>query len=257
MPLPVELDRKNRNDFDELIEEAETLLAELDGHNRNHYSQYLGWVVKTSALITKLFRDSKQAETYQRIIEHEPPPEQSFVGAIAGYGRTSEDETSISSYTPPLLRPMTILKKLATLKGIRDSYVNGFYDGLEQQIIASVSADYMEQAEALLGEEIQVQYNHVVAAILCGVVLENRLRSYCEKHDPPLPTTKPNGDSKTMGALIDELDKIKAFDKQTRKLLKAWADIRNAAAHGRFDEFTREQVELMLLGANGFLANHL
>ena len=137
--------------------------------------------------------------------------------------------------------------------------VNGFYDvSLEaSRFLLIVSADYMEQAEALLGEGIEGQYDHVPAAVLCGAVLESRLRNYCEKHDPPLPTAKANGDSKTLGALIEELDKAKAFDKQTRKLLKAWADIRNAAAHGRFDDFTREQVELMLLGAKGFTANHL
>ena len=70
------------------------------------------------------------------------------------------------------------------MKGIRDNYVNRFYDDLEQQIIANVSADYMEQAEALLGEGIEGQYDHVPAAILCGAILEDALRRFVPKTDP-------------------------------------------------------------------------
>ena len=149
-----------------------------------------------------------------------------------------------------------IRELVGILEALQHDYVNGFNLGIEEEILANVSRDYLSQAEALLGEGIAGDNDYVPAAVLCGAVLENRLRNYCEKRDPPL-ATKRNGESKTLGALIQELDKVKAFDKQTRKLLRAWADIRNAAAHGRFDDFTREQFELMLMGENGFLANHL
>ncbi len=235
MPFPVALDRKIRLRFDELIEEVETLLAELDEYDQNHYVRYREWQVKASGLLLMLFGDSKEAAKYQQIVEHHPGPRSGVVGKRS-----------------KVILASSAQETLATLKGIRDNYLNGFHADFEQLIIANVSADYMEQAEALLGEGF-----YVPAAVLCGVDLENRLRSYCENLDPPIETVKPNGESKTLGSLIGELDQVKAFDKQTRKMLRAWADIRNAAAHGRDDEFTREQVELMLLGVNGFLANHL
>ena len=239
MPLPLEPDRKIRLRLDKLIEEVGTLLAKLDEYDREHYLKYQEWVVKTSGLLQMMFGDSKQGEKYQQLIERN-----TNLGQISG---------SPHHY----MLATDLIKKVATLKGIRDNYVNGFYVSLEELIIANVSADYMEQAEALLGEGIQGQYDHVPAAVLCGAVLENRLRSYCENLDSPIETVKPNGELLTLGALIGKLDQVNAFDKQTRKLLRAWADIRNAAAHGRDDDFTREQVELMLLGVNGFLANHL
>ena len=239
MSLPRDLDRKIQLSFDELIVEVDVLYSELhenlDDISEDLSARYEQWIVKTSSLLHMLFGDTKQEERYRQIIETYSSDERYFDGPVRS----------------------SVRRKAATLKGVRDSYVNGFYISLEEQAIANVSADYMDQAEALLDEGIQGQYDHVPAAVLCGAVLENRLRSYCEKHDPPLPTTKPNGDSKTLGALIEDLDKVRAFDKQTRKMLKAWADIRNAAAHGKFGEFTREQVELMLLGVNGFLANQL
>ena len=143
------------------------------------------------------------------------------------------------------------------LTSLQDDYLNGYNQDLEEAILANISRDYMSLAEALLDEGIPGQNDHVPAAVLCGAVLENRLRAYCDNHQPPIPTIKANGDYMTLGPLIAELDKAKAFDKQTRNMLKSWADIRNSAAHGKFDEFTRKQVELMLMGVNQFLANQL
>ena len=238
--MSIELDRKIKRRFDELIGDLEALLAELDEYDREHCLRFEEWIVKTSGLLQMIFRESQQGEKYISIVEDDHGPGIYFNGG-----------------QHKVLLASSVQSTLATLKGIRNNYVNGFYNDLTQQIVANMSADYMEQAEALLGEGIAGQYDHVPAAVLCGAVLENRLRSYCENLDPPIETVKPNGESLTLGALTSELDRIKAFDKQTRKMLRAWADIRNAAAHGRFDEFTREQVELMLLGVNGFLTNHL
>ena len=235
MPLLAAEDQKVRAHFHELIDEGEQLLKIFDKQSEDQYRIYEAWCVKASSLVLLLYGKSGKAEKYQEILERIWPLGYSFVGFTR----------------------KAILAKLSTLSGLNHNYENGFLDSLHDRAVTNISADYMEQAEAMLGEGIEGQYDHVPAAVLCGAVLENRLRGYCENHDPRLPTTKPNGDSKTLGALIEELDKAKAFDKQTRKMLKAWADIRNAAAHGRFDEFTREQVELMLLGVNGFLANQL
>ena len=240
MPLPAELDRKIRNRFDELIDELEALLKDLDEYSQDHYVVYREWQVKTGGLLVMVYGDSEELGKYLKTIERYPGQTGGVVGSPLKKIYASSVEDSI-----------------ATLKGIRDNYVNGFLVSIQEAIIANLSAGYMAQAEALLGEGIEGQYDHVPAAVLCGAVLENRIRTYCEQQRPPLPTVTPKGDAMTLGPLISELDKAKAFDKQTRNMLKSWADIRNHAAHGRFCEFTREQVELMLMGANQFLANQL
>jgi hypothetical protein len=56
--------------------------------------------------------------------------------------------------------------------------------------------------------------------------------------------------------LIDALRKRKAFNEVMAKQLRAWAEIRNHAAHGRFEEFTSEQVKAMVAGISMFLAQN-
>ena len=91
----------------------------------------------------------------------------------------------------------------------------------------------MEQAEALLGEGIEGQYDHVPAAVLCGAILEDALRRLCQKQTPPIATAKPDGRKKTMEPqkLIQDLRKAEAFNKLVANQLRSWAKIRNYAAH--------------------------
>ena len=44
------------------------------------------------------------------------------------------------------------------------------------------------------------------------------------------------------------------FNEIQAKQLRAYAAIRNAAAHGEFTEFTRSQVETMVAGITQFIA---
>jgi uncharacterized protein YutE (UPF0331/DUF86 family) len=68
---------------------------------------------------------------------------------------------------------------------------------------------------------------------------------------------KANGDPKTLTPLIDDLKKTGVFNELKAKQLRAWADIRNNAAHGEFDQFKRADVDAMIQGINNFLADYL
>jgi hypothetical protein len=76
----------------------------------------------------------------------------------------------------------------------------------------------------------------------------------CEQLSPPEPTTGSNGKQLTMSPLVDALRKRNAFNEVMAKQLRAWTGIRNSAAHGRFDEFTSDQVKAMVSGISTFLA---
>ena len=109
--------------------------------------------------------------------------------------------------------------------------------------------DYMERAKQLLAD-----HDHVSAAVLSGAVLENALRCLCQRQDPPIETEKKKGDHKTLEPLINELTGKGVFSTTEAKQLKVWADIRNHAAHGRFHQFDRAQVEKMIQDIHDFLA---
>lgn len=130
-------------------------------------------------------------------------------------------------------------------------------EDLTEMIEANVAADYLGQAEQLLAEGQPGKFDHVPAAVLAGAILEDALRRLCQRQTPPIPTTKSDGSPKTLDPLIADLQKANVYNKMKGDQLRSWAKIRNYAAHGEFNQFTRQDVEQMLTGVKDFLANYL
>lgn len=146
---------------------------------------------------------------------------------------------------------------LGTLLACKDDFDAGLLDDLEMRVAASISVDYMEQAEALISESRTCDNTHIPAAVLAGAMLEKSMRTLCQKQNPPIADTTSGGKKKTLNPLIDDLKAANVFNEIYAKQLRAWADIRNAAAHGRFEEFTKEQVGAMIAGINQFLLDYM
>lgn len=146
---------------------------------------------------------------------------------------------------------------IATMKAVKDNLRNGFIGDLRLQVETELASDYMGQAEQLLNEGQTGKYDHVPAAVLAGAVLEKALRTLCCQQEPQISILKHDGEKKTLNPLIDDLKKSCIFNEAKAKQLKAWAAIRNHAAHGEFDQFTRTDVEQMITGINNFLADYM
>lgn len=140
------------------------------------------------------------------------------------------------------------------LRAIREEIDHGLLDELSDEIEAEIAANYMGQAELLLGDAAATTKAFVPAAVLAGAVLERYLRELCAKQVPPIPTTGPNGKPKTLDPLIADLTKAGAMNATRATLLRGWAAIRNRAAHGEWDQFTREEVEDMVRGVQRVVA---
>ena len=56
--------------------------------------------------------------------------------------------------------------------------------------------------------------------------------------------------------LNDDLAKAGVYNKLQQKQITALADIRNSAAHGNYEQFTKEDVERMIDDIERFLLNH-
>jgi hypothetical protein len=145
---------------------------------------------------------------------------------------------------------------VANLKALKDDFENGFLGNLLLKIEAELAADYMGQAESLLIEGQMGKFDHVPAAVLAGSVLEKTLRTLCNQQDPPISTIKSNGEPKTLDPLINDLKKTGIYNEAKAKQLRAWAAIRNHAAHGEFEQFNRKDVEDMLRGIQNFLSEY-
>jgi hypothetical protein len=146
---------------------------------------------------------------------------------------------------------------LGTLEAFKSDFEQGYFDKLVTQVEAEIAADYMGQADALFAEGQPGKYDHVPAAVLAGAVLEKALRTLCERQEPQVSIVSAKGGPKTLNLLIDDLKKAGAFAETKAKQLRGWAAIRNHAAHGEFDQFTRSDVEQLLQGVHSFLADYL
>jgi hypothetical protein len=143
------------------------------------------------------------------------------------------------------------------LGGLQNIVSKDLLGNLGMRIEAEVASDYMGQAEALLGEGIKGHHDHVPAAVLAGAVLEKALKTLCTMQSPPVPLVDHKNKQKMLNLLIADLKKAGLYNEPKAKQLLAWADIRNKAAHGEFDQFQKSDVETMVKGIGEFLAQYL
>ena len=244
MAFPMNIDETIRKRFESLISEGQTLTQVMENEeakneqlrqngiyiveNDSQYAPYQAFLTKVITLIQMVLANSERATQI-----------------IDSFNRMRRESYSVQ-------------RIVGTLQGLQDDYVNGMLDSLSRMIGAEIASDYMGQAKQLLGEGVSKQYDHVPAAVLAGAVLEGSLRRLCQRHTPEISIFKGDGEQpKKVTVLIDELKAAGLYNELKAKQLRAWADIRNAAAHGRFEDFERHQVEAMISGIQSFLADHL
>lgn len=234
MSLPPQLKDKIINKFDKLIAQGEELLLvthDVQQYRRTvkhvDFSGRVKWSTDCNVLLTQLFSNSQMHKDY------------------ANNFKKLSDTTG------------NVQWGIATLKSLKENLEEGFLGDLSVQIGAEIASDYMTQAENLIGEGADGVNNHVPAAVLSGAVLEKALRELCEKQEPAISTVKDNGENKTMNPLIDGLKKARVYNETKAKQLRHIADIRNHAAHGRFNEFNVDDVKDMIKGIDRFLLEYL
>ncbi len=91
------------------------------------------------------------------------------------------------------------------------------------------------------------------AAVLIGGVLEEHLRKLCIKYGISI---EENYKPKKADKINSDLSKEKVYSKLDQKSITAWLDLRNKAAHGKYDEYSKKQVLLMLEGVRKFISRN-
>ncbi len=240
MPLPRKLDGRIRNRFNELIADGRKLLEHADlKHSKGkkligasvNLLSYSSFHTSATNLIHMVLDEQRYRDTLESIREVEE----------------HEDYKYLKHYA-------AVHKIVGILVGLRKEYASGLLDDLSRMIEATVSYDFMGQAEQLL-DGGKPEYDHVPAAVLAGAVLENGLRRLCQRQSPPIETKWDNGKPKRLNALIDELQG-KAFKPAKADQLRSWTKIRNSVGHGDIDEFSRADVEDMIASIKRFLAEY-
>lgn len=152
--------------------------------------------------------------------------------------------------------PYNIDSTIGFLRSVKNELQNGSLDSLALQIETEILSDYLDQATHVLSGS-QQEPSHIAAAVIAGASLERALRALCASLVPEEPIISPKGAKLAMSALIDALKARQAFNELQAKHLRSWAAIRNEAAHGEFNSFNRQQVELMVSGIETFIKDHV
>jgi len=139
------------------------------------------------------------------------------------------------------------------LKALRHAVDSGYLVSVQELFHAAVFADFLEMAEHLISEGYKDP-----AAVLIGGVLERHLRELCDKNGISSTFKDSKGVSrpKKAEAMNTELAGSNIYSKLDQKSVTAWLDLRNKAAHGRYNEYTQQQVKLLLQSVRDFLARH-
>jgi hypothetical protein len=132
------------------------------------------------------------------------------------------------------------------LKGLRSDVVNGYLRKAANIISAEVFGDFLVMAQHLLDEGYKDP-----AASLTGAVLEDGLRRIARNNGVTVT------DRDDLTSLRDKCVGKQIFNNLVRQQITAWTTLRNSADHGKFTEYTAQQVDSMIADVRAFLANRL
>ncbi|HEV7938415.1 MAG TPA: hypothetical protein VGP18_10385 [Solirubrobacteraceae bacterium] len=134
------------------------------------------------------------------------------------------------------------------VRALREDYVGGFMQQVEELIHAGVFDDFLEMANELLAKGYKDP-----AAVLGGSVLEEHLRKLAIRASAAI-----SSDGKPVKAdrLNADLVKASVYNVLEQKAVTSWLDLRNKAAHGHYADYDVGHVDLMLQGVRGFLMRY-
>jgi hypothetical protein len=134
---------------------------------------------------------------------------------------------------------------VGSLLALRKDYDRGYLQTFEELVHADTFASFIDMAESL-----HAQGYKDAAVVIAGTVLEQHLRDLARRNNIVIET---NGKYKKAEALNTELASQNVFNKLDQKSVTSWLGLRNDAAHGNYNGYTKEQVRLMIDSVQNFM----
>ena len=141
---------------------------------------------------------------------------------------------------------------MSILESIKDELEGGWLFSIKGLITSEVFADFLEMSNYLFEQDYKDP-----AAVIAGSVLEGHLRQLCATNGIDVEFQSHGVDKpKKADTLNSELAKFNIYNKLDQKAVTMWLDLRNKAAHGHYDQYTKEQVSNMIQGITEFMARN-
>ena len=172
----------------------------------NEYS-LLNWIVKAKSLLSKACgEDSHHFKQFEK--------------------------AETADRTIAMTGPKVFMNLKAIFLAAKEDFEGGYLSSVKALVQAEVFDSELEQARQLLDKTY-----YAAAAVISGVVLETALRELCDREEIGYSSlNKMNAD----------LAKAGVYNKLIQKQITAYADVRNSAAHGKPDEYRKEDVSDMI-----------
>jgi hypothetical protein len=135
---------------------------------------------------------------------------------------------------------------IGILQALKSDADEGWLQGVSELLHADTLSDFIEQAD-----ELTTKAYHNAGAVIVGSALEAHLRLLCIKHGINLQN--PNGSPLNANAMNAELAKAAVYNTLQQKQVESWQAIRNAAAHGDYAQYKKEQVITMISSIRDFI----
>jgi len=134
----------------------------------------------------------------------------------------------------------------ALLSDLKNDYLKSYHDIIQSEVFS----DYLEMADYLLKEGFKDP-----SAVIIGSTLEAHLRELCKSSgiETEFENTKGKLVPKKADLMNSELAKANKYSSAYQKQITAWLDIRNSAAHGKYDEYSIEEIKLMSQGVKNLI----
>jgi len=153
-------------------------------------------------------------------------------------------------------------------RSVWDLYKMDNIIGVVEALKYDLEADYMQTEEELIHGELFSDFLDMAsylleegykdpAAVICGSSLEGHLRQLSKKLGIEIMVETSSGHKpKRAESLNMEIYKASGYSVLDSKNVTAWLDLRNKASHGHFNEYTADQVRIMLAGVRDFIARN-
>lgn len=136
-----------------------------------------------------------------------------------------------------------VYRGLGVLQAALEDVEKGHLETLQEMAAAEVLSDFLDQADHLCQQGYSAP-----AATLAGAVLENGLRSLAARKGI---TVKAKDD---LSSLNNKIGDKGVYNRLRQKQVAFWIGVRNAAAHGAFDDFTDNDVVDLIKGVRNLLS---
>ena len=207
-------------------------------------------------------------EDYKKIVPiistaFQPPTEKRneihsiIVRVITAIERITTKKSEYYKMTEELLKKEKddrhkVVHVIGVLEGLYNDLNADYLKSLSEIIHGDIFSDYLDMSKYLLEE-----HYYVAAAVIAGVTLEERLRTLCIKNEIDIDLIKPKRNRpKPADTMNADLSKEGVYPKTQQKQITYWLGIRNDAAHGKKDNFTEDQVKLMIIGIRDFIIKY-